>query len=171
MTIPGWVRQLLFPWTVCALVIPFLLYWGAWPQAIAVALVAVIGTSVVRHKDRVPTITAEKSVEYSSPRAPTKIAIDGERPLLGVVDRDGDCRYVWLIPNLSDAEWGYQWSRGQLGRRSTRPVVETVSAKEIDALAARWGLRVLQQGAYSDEAWRLHFGRRGRLTFSDALES
>jgi hypothetical protein len=166
----GWVRQLIFPWAVCVLLIPFLLYWGAWPQATAVALVAVVGTFVVYRKRSVPTVTPERSAEYSVRRAPTRIIVDDERPLVGVFREDGEFRYVWLIPDLPDDEWGYLWST-EIGRReSGRAAVETVSSRQIDVLATRWGLRILPQGAYSDEAWRIYFGRRGRLVFSKGLE-
>jgi hypothetical protein len=165
-TVAGWVRQLIVPWLVCALAIPYLLYWGAWIQAIVVASVAIVGTVVTRRRHRIPTVSPTTSLQYSRRRAPTQIDEDAARPLVGLVRQKDGVRYVWLIPRLPDGEWGYLWS-GEKGRgRSARPAAETVTADPIDYLAASWDLRVLPQDTYSDEVWRLHFGRRGAPRFS-----
>jgi hypothetical protein len=157
------VRQLIAPWIVCVIVVALLLYQGAWPQALAVVVVAAIGTAATRYRHRVPTVSVKKSLQQGVRRLPSSLSIDEAKPLVAVSKHGTSVSYVWLIPDVADDEWGYMWSKAGMSRRPGSSELITVSTKQIDSLAEKWKLRVIPQGTYSDELWRLHFGGRGKL--------
>lgn len=163
---PPWVSQLIFPWVICVATAAALIYYGMWPQALIVAIVGVVGTVLTRHRHRAPIVTTPRSMQYSSTRSLTSVSLDNDRPLIGLTRDAEKTQYVWLIPDVGDGDWGYALSRADAKRR-TRPVVSIVSKGEIDRLSRIWRLRLLPQDEYSDEVYRIHFGR---FSFAEIID-
>ena len=153
---------LLLPWAVSLALVTVLIYTENVGLAVAVVLVAVVGSTIQIMKHPVEmAVTWENAVSISRPNPPKFHQIDQEHPLVALVTA-GERRgvYVNVLPSAQSNEWIYQAGPSAWGAPPSES--ENILTGDVSDGKVIAALRFLPQGDFSDEIWRRNFDSFGR---------